>query len=78
MVGATEVQVVGSGGSYRTLASLATDVAIWYTTAQNGDAVHVVLRYPFRSALAMFWPGEKPVNFTLVTLGAHSWDTVQF
>lgn len=78
VVGATEIQVVGSGGSYRSLSSLASDVAIWDTTVQNGDAVHVVLRYPFRSALAMFWPGAKPVNFTLVTLGAHSWDTVQF
>lgn len=78
VVGTTETQVVGTGGAYRTVTNLSTDTALWDATAQMGDAVHVVLRYPFRSALAMFWPGARRVNFTLVTLGAHSWDTVQF
>lgn len=78
VVGAVETQVVGAGGGFRTLSSLLSDDTIWDTTVRGGDAVHVVVRYPFRSALAMFWPGSRPVNFTLVTLGAHSWDTIQF
>lgn len=78
VVGAVETQVVGAGGGFRTLSSLLSDDTIWDGTARGGDAVHVVVRYPFRSALAMFWPGGRAVNFTLVTLGAHSWDTVQF
>lgn len=78
VVGARETQVVGGGGTFRTLASLSTDEALWDPTVRGGDAVHVLVRYPFRSAMAMFWPGSKPVRFTLVILGAHSWDTVQF
>ncbi len=78
VVGSTETQVVGSAGGYRTVASMASDSNVWDAVAEGGDGVHVVVRHPFRSALAMFWPGGRPVNFTLVTLGAHSWDTVQF
>jgi Flp pilus assembly protein TadG len=72
------VQVVGSGGGFVTLASLESNATVWDAAAEPGQAVQVSVRYPFRSALAMFWPGAKRVNYTLVTLGANSWDTIQF
>lgn len=78
VVGTTETQVVGTGNGFETVASLASSPAYWDITAEPGVGVRVGLRYPFRSALAMLWPGARRVNFTLVNLGAHSWDTVQF
>ncbi len=71
-------QVVGSAGGYVTLSSLAGSTAVWATSANTGNAIQVGFRYPFRSALALFWPGAGVVNFTLVSLGASSWDTIQF
>ena len=71
-------QVVGSGDGYVTLSSLAGSATVWAASANAGNAIQVGFRYPFRSALAMFWPGAGQVNFTLVNLGASSWDTIQF
>jgi hypothetical protein len=33
---------------------------------------------PFNSALAMFWPGSRPMAFARTNLNADSWDVVQF
>lgn len=43
-----------------------------------GNDVSITATYPFRSAIAMFWPGATGVNFTLVHLPASSRDKVQF
>jgi Flp pilus assembly protein TadG len=43
-----------------------------------GRAVQIDIRTTFRSALAMFWPGSKPILFGAVTLGASSTDYIQF
>jgi Flp pilus assembly protein TadG len=43
-----------------------------------GKTVRIDIRTPFASALGMFWPGSKPVNFALMNLGATSTDYVQF
>lgn len=71
-------QVVGSGGNFVTLSSLSGSTTIWDANSTTGQAVNVVVRYPFRSALAMLWPGSSPVTFSMVNLGASSWDTIQF
>lgn len=71
-------QVIGSAGGYVTLNSLLGSTTTWSTSADLGQSVQVGLRYPFRSALAMLWPGGGKVNFTLTNLGAFSWDTIQF
>jgi Flp pilus assembly protein TadG len=71
-------QIVGSGNGYVTMSSLAGSATRWSDAANLGQPIQVGLRYPFRSALAMLWPGAGRVNFTLVTLGARSWDTIQF
>jgi len=40
--------------------------------------VEIDITTPFNSALAMLWPGAKPVTFTSGILGATSTDAVQF
>ena len=72
-------QVIGgSGGGWVRLSSIESDTTTWSTSAMRGQPVQVGLRYPFRSALAMLWPGAGRVNFTVSNLGAFSWDTIQF
>lgn len=34
--------------------------------------------YPFRSALAMFWPGNSPVSFGVFNMPAAAMETIQF
>lgn len=76
-ISSTGAAVIPGGGGYAKLNTL-TDTAPWSSSAEVGQQVQVALRYPFRSALAMLWPGGGKVNFTLTTLGAFSWDTIQF
>ncbi len=71
-------QVVGSGGGYVRVANLAGSAAVWDTSAVSGSSIQVAFRYPFRSALALLWPGAGKVSFTMVSFGASSWDTVQY
>ncbi len=40
--------------------------------------VEIDITTPFNSALAMLWPGAKPVSFASGTLGATSADAVQY
>jgi hypothetical protein len=42
------------------------------------DRIEIDISTPFNSALAMLWPGAKPVSFASGTLGATSADGVQF
>jgi hypothetical protein len=42
------------------------------------QVIQISIQTPFSSALSMFWPGSKPVNFAVVNLWASSSDTVQF
>jgi hypothetical protein len=43
-----------------------------------GKRIQIDIITPFASALAMFWPGSKPVNFALANFGATAADYVQF
>jgi TadE-like protein len=66
--------------------SCATNSTIWPTYDATGatspDAVgqpiRIDIRTPFRSAITMFWPGSKPMDFQSGTLGASSQDYIQF
>lgn len=71
-------QIVGSGGNGVLLSSLAGSSTVWDTASLSGRSIQVVVRYQFRSALSMFWPGAGKVNFGIYNLGASSWDTIQF
>ncbi|MBI2685876.1 MAG: pilus assembly protein [Acidobacteria bacterium] len=77
-VGGSGNQVIGSGGGYVTVSSLSGSATTWAAPAQKNTSVEVALRYPFRSALALLWPRSGRVTFTMVQLGASSWDTIQF
>ena len=43
-----------------------------------GEPIRIDITTPFSSAIAMLWPGAKPVSFASGTLGATSQDYVQF
>jgi Flp pilus assembly protein TadG len=46
--------------------------------APKACQVEIDITTPFNSALAMLWPGAKPVSFASGTLGATSADAVQY
>jgi Flp pilus assembly protein TadG len=43
-----------------------------------GQPITISAVYPFRSALAMFWPGSKPESFGTVSFPASSTNRIQF
>jgi len=43
-----------------------------------GQQLSIIGTYPFRSALAMFWPGSRPVAFGVVNFPASSTEEIQF
>jgi len=45
---------------------------------EAGKVIRIDIVTPFNSALAMFWPGSRPVSFSRMNLGASSSDVVQF
>jgi len=52
----------------------------WPPDGSNGigQTIKIDIIVPFNSALAMFWPGTRPVSFALVNLGATSTEVIQF
>lgn len=45
---------------------------------QIGQPIEIDITTPFVSAIAMLWPGGKPVSFAAGTFGASSSDQVQY
>jgi hypothetical protein len=45
---------------------------------QVGQAIEIDIVTPFRSAIAMFWPGSHPTAFGAANLGASSVERIQF
>lgn len=43
-----------------------------------GKRIEIDIETPFASALSMFWPGSKPVDFSLVNFGASAADYIVF
>lgn len=58
----------------------ACPATLWPPAGSNdpGKSIQIDITTPFQSALAMFWPGAKPVSFASVNFGATSMDTIQF
>jgi hypothetical protein len=54
--------------------------SVWPPPGRNGigQTIQIDVTTPFRSAIALFWPGAKPVHFGAFTLGASSSDNIQF
>ena len=81
----TTVTLTPAAGSATTdtLANLIANYTTtdWPPTAgySPGQTVQITATYPFRTFLAMFWMGRRPVNDSQVfTLGASSTETIQF
>jgi Flp pilus assembly protein TadG len=43
-----------------------------------GQTIEIDIKTPFQSALAMFWPGARPVSFAVTQFVASSSDRIQF
>jgi len=77
---------VGGAQTSCTLADGSCSATTWppydATGATSLDAVgrliRIDIRTPFKSAIAMLWPGSSPVSFASGTLGATSQDYIQF
>jgi len=70
------------GGVTCTLAACAGNATIWPTNDSVvnavGQPIRIDITTPFNSAIAMLWPGAKPVSFASGTLGASSQDHIQY
>lgn len=68
------------GGAVITCALNACPSSTWPPPGANnvGTVIQIDISTPFRSALAMFWPGAAKVDFTTANLGATSVDAIQF
>ena len=53
---------------------------VWPPPGKNavGQTIRIDIVTPFRSAIAMFWPGSKPVSFAVGNLGGNSSDNIQY
>jgi len=75
--------VLAAGGATQNCAPISTCLSssgAWPPPPNNGIGLPVKISgaYPFRSALAMFWPGAASVKFTAVNLGAQSQEEILF
>jgi Flp pilus assembly protein TadG len=63
-----------------TCQSGATSATTWPPSPNNapGQEILVKATYTFRSAIAIFWPGSRPNQFGVATLGAESRQVIQF
>lgn len=54
--------------------------SVWPPTGASdpGDTITIKITTPFYSAIAMFFPGSKPVSFAAGILGAQSSDSIQY
>jgi Flp pilus assembly protein TadG len=81
-LGTTQLTLTSSAGavSCALTACLAITSTPWPPAGGNqvGQNIQIFMTTPFRSALAMLWPGKGRVSFTVATLGARSSDNIQF
>jgi len=81
-IAAAGVTLYSVPGSPRTLDTLLTDLGN-FPPASNlsavGNDVVITATYPFRSAIALFWPGAGPgIQFGVFNLPASSREKIQF
>ena len=62
------------------LSSCIGKTTTWAPSGNNapGTTISISATYNFASALAMFWPGSRPVQFGTVTWRAFSQQTIQY
>ncbi len=75
--------VLSTSSTSRTCSPLSTcagDSSTWPPSADNSVGTDVIISgtYPFRSALAMFWPGGGKVNFSTINFAAKSQEEIVF
>jgi len=78
------VKLVSASGSNNVtcnpLSTCLTNSTVWPPSPDNalGSTVAISSTYPFTSALCMFFPGSKPVNFGTFNLPAYSQQVITF
>jgi len=78
---ATTTLTFTAGGSIScTIVTCAANASQWPPSGANGigQIVKIDVIVPFHSALAMFWPGTRPVRFAVSNMGATSSEVIQF
>ncbi|MEQ1949420.1 MAG: TadE family protein [Bryobacteraceae bacterium] len=79
----TDVRFISQAGAVNcTLTGCAANSTIWPPSTSNanqvGQPIRIEVQTPFRSAIAMFWPGSKTQSFAAATFPASSTDIVQY
>ncbi|HLK62161.1 MAG TPA: TadE family protein [Bryobacteraceae bacterium] len=74
------LQTTGTSLNCSPLNQCIGNASTWPPASDNsvGTAITISCSYPFRSALAMFWPGAGKVNFSTLNLGAKSQEEIVF
>jgi hypothetical protein len=82
---ATTTLILTDGTGIQTSCVLnACGATTWPPTANNnkanqvGQTISIQVTTTFKSMIAMFWPGSKPIAFGQATLPASSTDTIKF
>jgi Flp pilus assembly protein TadG len=77
--GTTNVTFTANGASQSCMLN-ACPGTVWPPSGGNtvGSIIQIEVVTPFRSAIAMFWPGSTPVSFAAVNLPARSSERVQY
>ncbi|MEQ1885493.1 MAG: TadE family protein [Bryobacteraceae bacterium] len=75
--------LVGTGQAATSTCTLSNcPGTIWPPSTNNanqvGQRISISLVTPFRSGLAMFWPGSSPTTFGLINLPASSTDSIHY
>ena len=57
-----------------------SNATVWPPTGGNGvgHKIEIKISAPFRTAMAMFWPGSRPVSFAPFNLGASAGERIRF
>jgi len=76
----TKVKFISSQGTLGPYPLNAIPATPWPPANGNqpGQPVEIDITTPFNSAIAMLWPGGKPVSFAAVNFGASSSDQIQY
>ena len=81
---ATTLTLTDGIGTQTSCVLNACGATTWPPTTNNnkanqvGQTISIQITTPFKSMIAMFWPGSKPIAFGVATLPASSTDTIKF
>jgi Flp pilus assembly protein TadG len=80
-LGTTQLTFTSAAGTIScSLSTCSANPAQWPPPQGNqvGQTIQIFIITPFRSAIAMLWPGSKPTSFAATNLAASSTDQIQF